>query len=375
MQEDQELTQVIGIIYDAALDPALWADALAKIADYVGGQAGVLASKGSAKKFISADCCAGLSPQYMQLHAETYAEFDPLARVPLCDVERIVSIPELVSFDDYRRGRFYQEWAGPQGWGDVASAVIEKSGTGCTFLGIVRSEANGMVDEEMRRRMARVVPHVRRAVLIRKTMDRKQTEVTAFADILDGLSAGLFLLGANGRIVHVNAAGQRIIGANDVLRSIGGRLVACNSQDNRTLREAFAAASGGQTEIGNRGIALPLTAENGECHIAYVLPLTSGARHIANAPAATAAVFVRRAAMEPPSSPEIIRRAYNLTPTELRVLLAIVDVGGIPEVAAAFGVANSTIKTHVGRLYEKTGVGRQADLVKLVAGFSDLLAA
>ena len=54
---------------------------------------------------------------------------------------------------------------------------------------------------------------------------------------------------------------------------------------------------------------------------------------------------------------------YRLTPTELRVLLAIVDIGGVPEVAAALGVAVTTVKTHLGRLFEKTGVARQADLV------------
>jgi DNA-binding CsgD family transcriptional regulator len=56
------------------------------------------------------------------------------------------------------------------------------------------------------------------------------------------------------------------------------------------------------------------------------------------------------------------------------VLLAIVDIGGVPEVAAALGVAVTTVKTHLSRLFEKTGVARQADLVKLVAGFSTPLA-
>jgi len=36
-------------------------------------------------------------------------------------------------------------------------------------------------------------------------------------------------------------------------------------------------------------------------------------------------------------------------------------------------VANSTVKTHLGRLFKKTGTTRQADLVKLVAAFSDRL--
>ncbi|MDO9062287.1 MAG: helix-turn-helix transcriptional regulator, partial [Bradyrhizobium sp.] len=67
-------------------------------------------------------------------------------------------------------------------------------------------------------------------------------------------------------------------------------------------------------------------------------------------------------------------KAFKLTPTELRVLLAIVEVGGVPEVATALGVADTTVRTHVNRLFEKTGVKRQADLVKLVAGYATPLA-
>ena len=105
------------------------------------------------------------------------------------------------------------------------------------------------------------------------------------------------------------------------------------------------------------------------------LPLTSGARRDAGlAYNAVAALFVRKAALEAFSPSGVIGEMYNLTPTELRVLHAIVDVGGVPEVAASFGVAATTIKTHLSRLFEKTGVGRQADLVKLVAGFATPLA-
>ena len=65
----------------------------------------------------------------------------------------------------------------------------------------------------------------------------------------------------------------------------------------------------------------------------------------------------------------------DLTPTELRVLLAIVESGGVPQVAAALGIAYSTVRTHLGRLFSKTGTSRQADLVKLVVSFSNRLVA
>jgi DNA-binding CsgD family transcriptional regulator len=44
-------------------------------------------------------------------------------------------------------------------------------------------------------------------------------------------------------------------------------------------------------------------------------------------------------------------------------------------VAAALGVADTTVRTHVSRLFEKTGATRQADLVKLVAGYAAPLGA
>ncbi len=81
---------------------------------------------------------------------------------------------------------------------------------------------------------------------------------------------------------------------------------------------------------------------------------------------------VHKAALATPSPPEAIAKAYKLTPMELRVLLASRS-WGVPEVAEALGVAETTVKTHLGRTYQKTGANRQADLVKLVAAFSNPL--
>ncbi len=48
-------------------------------------------------------------------------------------------------------------------------------------------------------------------------------------------------------------------------------------------------------------------------------------------------------------------------------------VGSISTLADALGVAESTVKFHLRKLFDKTGVRRQAELVKLVAGFSSPL--
>jgi DNA-binding CsgD family transcriptional regulator len=376
MQECQRLTSLIGDIYDAALDSSLWVGVLAKITDYVGGHAGGLLSKDSLSRFGNAYYHCGVDPHYLRLYAQTYSKLDPMTSLPFFDVEQIASIPDLVPYDEFRAGRFYREWVRPQGWVDAANAVLEKSVTSCAYLSIIRSETQGMVDDEMRRRMGLVIPHVRRAVLIGKVIDLRQAAATTFADVLDGLNAGVFFVDAGGLIAHANAQAHDILHAGDVLRTKSGRLVAADAEVDQALREAFAAAGKGDAALGIKGIAVPLTAKDGTCHVAHVLPLTSGERrHAGVARTAAAALFVRKAALETPSPPEVIARTYGLTPTELRVLLGIVDVGGVPEVASALGVAETTVKTHLGRLFEKTGVGRQADLVKLVAGFSNPLVA
>jgi DNA-binding CsgD family transcriptional regulator len=185
-------------------------------------------------------------------------------------------------------------------------------------------------------------------------------DAVALAGVIDSLSAGVFLIGADGAIVHANAQARAILASNDMLRAVGGRLLAADSRINLALRDALLAAVLGDV---TGSVALPLTSREGMRHVIRVLPLRASGRR-------AAAVFVDRATFEAPSCPDVIRRAYRLTPTELRILFAIVDVGGVPQVAAALRVANSTVKTHLGRLFKKTGTSRQADLVKLVAAFA-----
>ena len=330
-------------------------------------------SKDSISKTGNIHYQSGVDPYFVRLYAETYWKFDPVASLPDCELEQIVSVPDLVPYDEFLAGRFYREWAQPQGWIDAANAVLEKSATSCAYLSVVRNEASGMVDDEMRRRMRLVVPHVRRAVRTGKVIDLSQAEAATFADILDGLSPAIYLIDADGLIVHGNAAGRAVLDKGDLFRGVHGRLTAIDPQVDQALHAAFVAVNK-DAETGGKGRALPMKGRAGERYVAHVLPLTAGENRKAGAASnAVAALFVRKAELEAEPSSEVIGRTYKLTPTELRVLRAIVNVGGVRQVAGNLGVADTTIKTHLGRLFEKTGVSRQADLVKLVAGYSSVL--
>jgi DNA-binding CsgD family transcriptional regulator/PAS domain-containing protein len=361
MDQSEQFSALIGCIYDAGRDPTLWPQVLTKITDFVGGAAPGRLSKSS----MSLDA---EDPQ-RRSRAEVYSYIDLPRTLSLFDIAQSADTVSLSSEDPDGGRRLHQQKAA--GALDATTTVLEKSTASSAQRRMVCHEARELAtDPEMRRRMALIMPHVHRAVRIGKECDRTRAEAATFADVVDGLGAGVFLVDAFGSIVYANAAAHTLLHAGDLVRAIRGRLVAADTTTDRTLRDAIAAAGNGGAE----GTAIPLITPDGGCHVAHIWPLATGRRPSLGAGfGALAALFVRKAAMQTPSSSEVIAKAYKLTPTEFRVLLAIVEVGGVPEVAAALGVAETTVKTHLVRLFDKTGSRRQADLVKLVAAFSSPL--
>ena len=376
MHESQRLSALIGDIYDAALDPALWVEVLRKTRAFIGGWSIALSWKDAvAKRGGSYFEEGNQDPRYQQLYFEKYIKLDPFTMTQfVVDIEEPKSFLEVMPYAELIQTRIYKEWIQPQGIVDALMCLIDKSVTSVGFMVVFRNERDGIVDDNTRDRARLVIPHIRRSTLIGRVIDLKQAEAASLADTLDGISAGMFLVDATGRIVHANAAGHVMLDATDVLHAKGGRLQVDDAQADQMLADAFATAGNGDAAIGVKGVAVPLVARDGERYVAHVLPLTSGRRRNAGTNyAAAAALFVHKAALDTPSPPEAIAKAYKLTPTELRVLLAIVEIGGVPEVAEALGIAETTVRTHLNQTYHKTGVNRQADLVKLVAAFSNPL--
>ena len=373
VHDQQHLSDLIGAVYDAAIDPSVWESAIVRIADFVGGCGAALFCKDAGAYHAASTHSFGYrKPLPVALFRQIY----PAAQGHfLGDLEVPIATTDLISFEDFTQTELYRQWAEPQGIVDFLSAVVDRTAISTAIFGIFRHKRNGVVDDRARRQMSLVAPHIRRSVLIGRMFEFKAAEVATFVDTLDGLAAGMFLVDASARLIHANAAGNAILAASDILSLASGRLVAGDAQVDRALRDVFVAAGQGDAALGSKGIAIPLVGRDGERYVAHALPLTSGARRRAGVIyTAVAALFIRKADLAVPTAPHAIGSAFKLTPTELRVLLAIVEVGGIPEVATAFGVADTTIRTHVSRLFEKTGTARQADLVKLVAGYATLLA-
>jgi DNA-binding CsgD family transcriptional regulator len=371
------VSSLIGDIYDAALDPDLWVGTLEKTCDFVVGIASALNSHDISQQTANFYFTWNDNPEYTKSYVERYAAINPaiVAATIQTQVGDVSTFLDFITLEEYRKTQFYKEWSAPQGYIDAVQVTLDKSATSYAGVAVMRHDSHGPADDGVRQRMTLLAPHFRRAVAISKVIDLHRVEAAALADTLDGLAAGLILVSSTGRVVHANTSGLAMLDEGSVIRGKGGKLTATDTPGDRVLQDIFLSAAGGDAAIGGRGAAVPLTSSDGERYIAHVLPLTSGARRTAGiAHAAVAALFVRKAALDMPHPLEAIAKAFKLTPAEMRVLMMIVQVGGVPEVALVLGTSETTVKTHLQHIFAKTGTSRQADLVKLVAGYMSPLA-
>jgi PAS domain-containing protein len=212
MAQEEQLPDLIGDIYDAALDSSLWSEVVGKAARFVGGSSAAIFSKSPIAGSGDVHHEFGTDPYYRQLYFEKYVKLDPAtAGHYFADIGHPIAVEDLMPYREFLETRFYKEWARPQGIVDFVSAVLDKSVTSAALFGVFRYECDGIVGDAARRRMRLIVPHIRRAVLVGRVIELRSAEASTFADTLDGLNAGMFLVDAAGRIVHTNPAGQAIL--------------------------------------------------------------------------------------------------------------------------------------------------------------------
>jgi DNA-binding CsgD family transcriptional regulator len=67
-------------------------------------------------------------------------------------------------------------------------------------------------------------------------------------------------------------------------------------------------------------------------------------------------------------SAELVAAAYNLTPAETRLLADLLAGQTLAQAAASLNIAETTARGHLDSIFAKTGVSRQADLMRLGTG-------
>jgi DNA-binding CsgD family transcriptional regulator len=177
--------------------------------------------------------------------------------------------------------------------------------------------------------------------------------------LLEKLETPLFVTDIHGAVLEANPAATRRIERRDGLwLDAGGRLALRQAGRWVPLSVWAAALASG------RELVLPLEVEGGGVPMQITLRAMSAGDGI---PAGFGWVVatVERVAL---SRSDALRRRFRFTQTQARLAEMLCE--GMRPTAAAevLGVKISTIRTHVGQMYEKTGTHSQAQLVALLHG-------
>lgn len=366
---NEELSDLIGAIYDCVVEPEKRLDAMDAIARL--------------RRFM---CCGivlfdlqqsrhrilrqvGIDP-YLEARQPAYVDdmtrlYKAAPNVPVQSLDEPLVLSGDLPREVWANTRLFQEWAEPRGMGDTLQTIVLRDAGRIGVFAGHRHESEGTAtdaDVEMLRLLA---PHIRRGVTISDFMDLNALERQALVATLDNAAAGVVIVGADGRILHANKSAERMFAAGGALHAVNSRLTARNGS-NDALAQALAIAGRDDAEIGATGIGVALKSQVGQPMVAHVLPLAHGDLRARLMPQATAAVFLTDAAGPMTVPVAAIADSLGLTAAEAHLLERLAAGSTIASAAVALGIAETTAKTHLTHIFAKIDVSRQADLVALV---------
>jgi DNA-binding CsgD family transcriptional regulator/PAS domain-containing protein len=365
---DEVLSSIIGDIYDCVLNSEGWVDALTRITASMDGAYTTIALASANDSHGRFAAQSPWDPAQMRILQEDYGfdDIPGLKEAVIGDIDTPLTTLSSMSETELQQTSFYRNWAGPQGLREGCMTKFVHTPDRIGLLGTSIRANRDVISAEEQRFLALLSPHLRRASLIGDLLD--QTRVTAhfYREALQGLAAPVVLTDAQGSILYANGSAENMLAGHGPILSRNGVLQAQNRTAGSALLDAIAGAAKADGALGARGIGLPISAPGQPPAVAYVLPLTEGTARAAFRPAC-AAVFISTTTSASPLPEAVLITLFELTPAEARVLLKI--GGGMHAVAAALslGISENTLKTHLSRIYAKTGTGRQADLVRLIA--------
>jgi hypothetical protein len=139
---------------------------------------------------------------------------------------------DILPQEELEKTRFYKEWIEPQDIVDAIAVNLEKGVMRSSMINIRMDATYGPADDECRRRLALLVPHLQRAVSIGRLFDQSKAVQSALTKTLDHVEASVFLVESSGRIVFLNAPAKIMLHEATHLRETNQALTAVIPESN-----------------------------------------------------------------------------------------------------------------------------------------------
>ncbi len=359
---------LVSSIYDAAMDSALWPVFVERLTQALNAKAGLLRFQDLQSKEVGLYITHNVNTEAQQLYREHYVHQDPLMAMlnelaPATVIQTVTKMPE-----SYKKSEFFNDYIAPQEVDNIAGCFVVKNNSQVATLGVHRSAHAGWYEKHELALLDRLNPHLQRAFQINAHLLQLADKVDISSDIMHRMCVGIILLDASGRPVFLNKQAETIVADGRGLTIARSGLQGPALADTKALRKLIHEATqslhkkGGTLSISSTSLLQPLSV--------LVIPVGNREKRFdlfgIDASQATAALFISTSENQQHFSLEVLSQLYGLSKAEARLAGALTNGLSLDEISEQFKVSKNTVRSQLKACFQKMGVNRQTELVKLI---------
>lgn len=355
-----DVLSLIEDIYEAAARPEHWTVALTRLADATGKAEATMGGQTSTQ--LPMLISPRTDPDYIRRYMEYYGLRNPMqAAVFQQPVGKVVLDSMVLDLDEFHATEFYQDWCRPQGLQSGAAVNLAAEG-GWRATVMVSGAADQ--DERTLSVLTRVAPHLRRAFQLNQILQTSRAMSVGALTAFEYVDRGVLVLDRAGTVRSINATADRILDQGDGLHLRAGQLSCDFAAETQALGKLLANCGRGIAETS--GATLTITRSMGRGPLSLLcIPFPSN-QWWPGFEQQLALIFITDRDAQLEQRGQRLRSRFGLTPAEAALAWEIAKSGGRQEAAEKRGVSLSTARTQLSSIFDKTGVRRQAELVRLL---------
>lgn len=372
MENIRTYSRIVAEIYDCVGEPALWTSVLNKLTRRYNGLLTTMSILDTSCNEARFACYDGPEDVVHPLITK-YARYMPLYHViPRMEIDTPINIETFFQMagpgsreEVFVRSSLGTEWVVPNDVRDAICLALVKQQSRVGTLVISTTGKRPPVSADELNDLALLAPHLRRAATIGDLFEMAASERVCYRDVFDKLSTAIVVVSANLRILLANASAESLLREGVLMSSRNGHLTFHEEMIGASIARTVKLGEANEFALGARGIGVPLATASLPA-IAHVLPMrrrNSLGRLDDNA---AAAIFVALPGSDTVPAVEALAGIFGLTPAEKRVARLVADGKNRGDIAVAHGVAESTVKSQLDAIFDKTDVRNQRQLQDLI---------
>lgn len=363
-----DFSDLVHLIYEGALDASAWLRFVTALTQRLRGNRSVLILRIPRLGEVPLKITYGGVPTMDAPYFQHYMAVDPFVQLP---EGRAVTLHDFVNPTELERTDFFRDYLEPMDTVYALGVDLRDKGRYHVRLRICRPRHEGNFSAADCRFAEMFVPHLKTAIRMYSELDVVRAERTFYAEAMDQLTLATIVLDENARVLHVNQLAASILAENDGITRSHDTLMLQNHEDSKRFRELMLRAVEAQRS-GKPGLVevMKVRRPSGRPDIGLVVrPSSSHVGKEGEALTASIAVFLSTDSLEATAQnvpSEVIQKLFGLTPKEAMLALRLTAGESLQEAAEHLDISPNTARAHLRSIFSKTGVDRQARLVRVL---------